>query len=404
MALRDLSAAAFENVYDRVIIGAGLSGIFTAYEILRTAREANKSVSVALVAEKINAPTPAGSHIVYGLDGMFETKVPNHKKINEMMRESIHALEDNILAERIDCSLSIVYKYKAQKIIEVSAMFQSLMGTNIYDPREVTANYAQQILRLPRHPHSLITNAIGQVNMPALLNGLVESIRNMGGHVMLETAYENHARNNGTVQINTDKGVIESRNAPLIATGPTHLQTMPGFTVKTDVIFTMAMVFGPIKPEDRKKYFNTEKAIAFCDSNLSGDVLWGGIDDKGRLTLGRGDLESPNGAAALEADIRRQVEDYFPGLAAKYKPEVILKPMLCTANQMPVVGRMQGYDVMGGWGGRGIVGGYMAARAYAQMVVNKDDKVLQLFEAMQPGAFKGAPSRMLGFENRQPAV
>lgn len=151
---------------------------------------------------------------------------------------------------------------------------------------------------------------------------------------------------------------------------------------------TMCLAFGPLSDDERKKVANGP--IAFCNSDLDGDVLWGSLAPEGVLTVGKGEMENPSSAEKwnVYSDLIKIADRFCPGVSSAYSPVLSYGVMQAPANGMPVVGRLENCDVMGGWAGMGIVAGYTAAISYGRWIAHDNDDLLRIFEDIQPGRFK----------------
>ncbi len=398
------SASACDQI---VISGGGLAGLFSAYELLRQSRDAGKMLDVVVLADKINAPCSAGSHVALVHEGLFraDKTVQEFKAISTLLRAGMAGLEATIERERIDCSYTHGYEWKAASRAELVETVNDAIARKIYRPDEFNFDRDAQLFKLPGYGHSVRIESIGQVNTPKLLFAIADCIRTLGGRIIEGVKYKDQARlSDGRYLVNTDAGLsFISNHKPLIATGAAHMKTLEGIAVPTEAVYTMGLVMGPLSPEDRAML--APVATAFCDTNMDGDVLWGGIDDRGNFTLGRGD--SLDGSPARKEALARQLgalaDSFYPGMTRKYPPRVSFGAMLVAENHLPVVGRMQDFDVMGGWAGEGIVPGYAAAQAYAKWVLKGDDRDLSLFETLQPqGTFVGQDNRPGSGKNQTP--
>lgn len=371
-----------------VIAGGGLAGLFTAYELLSQARRHRRSLDVTLIAERLSSPSAAGSHVVLEQSGLFHADMPDkaRKEFSTILRAGMDGLEKTIRMESIDCSFVKGYEWKSKTRKALSAIIDDAIRKKIYRPDEFNFDVFAQDFTLPGYRYGARLESIGQVNVPALLNGLVERIRAMGGKVFENERYASHEKTGAhRYRIHTGTGAtFMADRKPVMATGADHMRTLPGFNLRTHSIYTMSAVFGPLSEDDRRRVAHAP--VAFCDTNQAGDVLWGGIDDKGRLTLGRGENPTASiaGRDALTRDIIERAETILPGILDRYIPHTTYKSMMVADNHLPIVGRMAQYDVLGGWGGEGIVPGYAAARAYALWVLMGDDRDLKIFESLQP--------------------
>lgn len=384
------SQPAPEYFYDKIFIGTGLSSLFTAYTTLKTAEEAGRDVDVLIIGNEINAPCAAGSHYVYELEGLMEDDVPNRDIIADLLRHDgadrlVKAIED----EGIDCRLSEGYEIKCKSEDEMTAFMKDSAHKNIYRANEMVVNSDSQSFHLPGYDHSIRVNGMGQVNTPEFLDGMVKAIERLGGKIITGVNYQSHqVSGDGHTVIKTDNGEFESDTVPYMGTGAIHQSKMDEFNFASTISYTGALVIGPLAPADFTKI--TDKPMAFADINIDDDVLWGGIDSKGMLTIGKGDLPS---ADLRDFGVQKLVDltnDYFPGLIDKYPVNVAFGPMIITENKMPVVGRLATCDIGAAWAGLGIVAAMASSEAFAQSYIYGDDSKLKIWEAMQPVGFSGA--------------
>jgi glycine/D-amino acid oxidase-like deaminating enzyme len=229
------------------------------------------------------------------------------------------------------------------------------------------------------------SNTIGELNVEELEQGLVKAIKSMGGEVVTSTHYLGHEKTSAGFSIETDKGEYTSSSVPLIATGPALAYSHQQLPAPIDLVYTGAMHI-PLSPEDAAKISRDGRPMGFADTHLDGDVLWGGLDSKGVLTIGFGDSKNPNSRTANEQALRKRFAELLPELAAKYagKESFSFGPMLKADNMFPFVGRLGDCDINTAWASRGIVQSLAAAQAYADYFVNGNDRNLKLFERLNP--------------------
>lgn len=396
------SSTGFNDQADRgpdriVIAGCGMAAIFTAYQLLKNAENAGKPIDVVLVADRINAPCAAGSHCVLSVDGLYED-IPAGEALKPLLRGGMAALQETVKAEGIACSLQMGYEIKgnaAEVVANTRALMLQYAG---YREDELTINTDSQGFNLAGYGHSLHISSIGQVNTPDLLAGLLNKINQMGGRIITGARFESTTPlANGQHVVKLDDGsTLFATHKPLVATGVEHQRTLPGFNFEGNTVYTMGMVIGPLSEEDARRV-SPKGPMAMCNTDLTGDVIWGGLDDRNNLTIGFGDNPDPHAVAETQARVLAIADKMFPGIVDKYPHHVSYGAMFETANGMPVVGRLPTMDVMGGWGGRGIVAGMAAAKAYADWILNGNDAQLKIFESLQPEGFANpAPARGAG--------
>lgn len=373
---------------DIVIAGGGLSAIFTGYELLKQASSAGQTLDILILAERLNTPCLAGSHAVLEIEGMFHEHLEQIDELGQLLRRGLDRIEDTIRAENIDCRFQRGYEIKARTREELEDLVETMSANGVYKRSELKWNSTLQKFKLPQHEYSVSINSIGQINMPEMIKGLLAAYQKLGGRIIEGATYVSQRKDtNGFYIIETNLGEFSSVNKPFIATGAVHQKTLSDFSFKAEVVHTMCCVIGPLSKSDALKISNGPMAI--CNTELSGDVLWGGLDEKGFLTFGRGGLINPSekDRETLKKDILDQIEAMYPDLTTKYTAHISFGPMLIAENKMPIVGRLKDYDLAGGWAGMGIVAGYAAASAYARWIVNSFDDELKVFESLQPSGF-----------------
>lgn len=386
LLLSSLDASPAQRI---AVIGGGLAAIFTAYELLRTAKDAHKKLDVVIIADKFNAPCMAGSHVVLELEGLLDKPHTRQNEIKKLLRDGLSALEETIARENIECRFSKGYEIKGKTEEDLNRLIDLLVANKVYDRQDFQKNSRNPSFHLKDHFASAHLDTIGQINVPELLVALINKIENMGGQFLWGVQYEGQKRNaDGDYAIKTDKGDLQTTCKPFIATGAEHQRSLPEFPFQTSVSYTMGLVFGPLEKEDAMHV--SKRPMAFCDTNLEGDVLWGGMDSQNVLTIGRGDIAYPHHKDRLLKEMMTETDYLYPGLPDKYPPHVSFGAMLTAKNRLPIVGRLEHYDIAGGWAGMGIVAGYAAAQAYAQWIIHGQSADIELFESMQPDGFSEA--------------
>jgi len=404
----DVADAAHTQVYDKVIVGGGMAGLQSAYEILRAAKKADKPFKVVVVADKINSPAQAGSNVVMGLDGYEEDKyadpnafAPQDKAILKQIKQAAGHVKAIVWKEKIDCRFSSGYQMIGDDPKTVKGAADWLADTFGY--RKDAFNFVPSSrINFKGYSSAMQSDAIGQINAPEYQRGLIDAIRRMGGTVVEGVNYTSHeTAADGKIAVHTDHGTFQTTTPPLLATGAGHVQSLENgkLPIEFRTIYTGAMHI-QLTPEDVKKVSPDGKPVAYCDTNLAGDVIWGSLDSKGVLTMGFGDSpvsEQQKNRMAL----RNKFSEILPDIAGKYldgelKNNVTYSygGMLKAENDFPLVGRMANFDVMVGWASRGIVQSSAASQAYAQWAVNGNDKGLKLWERLNAQCF--APAQQAG--------
>ncbi len=358
------------KVYDHVFVGGGIASMAPALILMREALKAGKPVDVLVLSKEINAPCMAGSHFVLECEGQFHAGDAERLAFTPLLKPGLAEMVSIVEQEQINCRFKFGYEIKATSEAELNDIISEMVEKNIYAASDFNINSTKQTFNLPGYDHSATIAGIGQVNTPEYIYALPEIIKDKGGAVLNGISYQSHQKNGDHYDIQTDLGIFKSRTQPYMATGAEHMHTMLGKHFKTQVVYTLGAVLGPLSNEDAAKI--SKGAMAFCDTNLHGDVIWGGLDENNVLTIGFGDMDSPSERAAKEQMIIDKIESTWPGITEKYPPQFSFGAMLHSENKMPVVGSLPDCDVATGWAGMGIVPSHIAGIAYAKKHIHGD--------------------------------
>jgi glycine/D-amino acid oxidase-like deaminating enzyme len=372
------------TTYDKIIVGAGVAGLAAAYEILSAAKEARKFVRLAVLTDKINAPTLAGTNIVLGIDGFEEGELPPHAiQISDLVRSGLERLNQIVLRENIDCRHDLYFQLVAPTAAENMETAAFLIDRFRYRPEEFRSveNPADR-LHFNGLSEALETSVIGQLNGPEFLQGLASAIRSMGGEICEVTLYTGHTKTDAVTEVETTNGNYKTSSPPLLAGGPHLMSKVAGMPARVFPCYTMAMHV-ELTPEDAKNVCS--RPIVFFNLNM--DFLWGSLDGKNVLTVGRGATEDPSDRPKFEVQLRQTFDALLPELEGKYdhRMKFSFNAMAYTENMLPVVGRLADFDAITGNCGRGFAQSFAQAQAYADHFINGNDYKLRLFESLNVG-------------------
>ena len=372
-------------VYDKVIVGAGVAGLASAYEILRAAKEVSKPIKLAVLTDKISAPTRAGTNIVLGIDGFEDGELPPHAaELCDMIRGGLERINQIVREERISCRHALGLQLVAPTKAENTEVVDFLIDRFRYRPEECReVNNPEDRLHFAGLSEAIEGNIVGQLNGPEFLEGLAGAIRRADGEIVEGTVYSGHSKIGATIEIQTTNGVYLTSTPVLLAGGPHLMSKMGGMPTAVTPVYTMAMHV-ELTPEDAKKV--CPRPIAFFNPTF--EHLWGSLDGKNVLTLGQGLTRDPNDGPKHEAHLRQTFDALLPDLRGKYDDLMTFSfnAMAWTENRLPIVGRLADFDVITGNCGRGFAQSFAQAQAYADHFINGSDHKLRLFESLNIGA------------------
>ncbi len=384
--------------FDKIIVGGGMAGLMAAYEILRAAQAAGKKYRLAVLTARMNAPTAAGSSIELGLDG-FAAPHPYRDRINMRLRRGLERLQDIVHHEKIDCRLGMNYQLLGRSKEELETTAQWLVEHFGYRGDEIVPEKIQVAFK--GFAAALTLRSSGQINMPEFMRGLAKAIKEMGGTIITGVDYRQQAPGAAAHVVTTDKGDFISRQPPLLALGGEGMRAVESLPTRIIPLYTAAL---HVALEKADAAIVARAPVGFCDTEISGDIFWGSLDRKNMLTIGFGDVADVRGRDRLEQELRQRLAELLPEVSAKYtgKDALSFGAMACTENKLPVVARCDGFDVISGFGSRGIVPGVAVALDYARWDLHGQDAGLRLWESLnEPG-----PQRQLqpGVHAPQPGV
>jgi glycine/D-amino acid oxidase-like deaminating enzyme len=368
------------NDVDVIVVGGGIAGLMTAYEIL----DRNPALRV-LIAERANIGAGAtglsGGHIVHGFQGDPEV---NSDSLNDLTTQGLRRLVEVIEREKIECGLSMGYLYLANGLdgsaalgrLQESKKRQGLTGL-VYLNRQALS----ERLRICLFDCALFSRHIGHLNPRKLITELGTLLKKKGADLQEGLVFKN--------AIETPNGVIVqlgsrsmSASYTILAGGVEQANLNPRLKSRIATIYTCAVSVGPMDESAYLDVLPTGEPIAFCDLNISGNVLWGSIDDNRYLQIGLGEGVTP----LKTEEIRKTFDSLFPYLAS-FDKRYRSGALAVTSNGLPIVGRWlmksQRIIVCNGWAGKGLVPSVAAAVAIAKYIAESDDRQLTLFESMR---------------------
>jgi glycine/D-amino acid oxidase-like deaminating enzyme len=231
----DVAALSGDQSADVAIIGAGIAGLSTAYEL--TAR--GRSVIVidrGEIGSGMTARTTA--HLASALDDFYSELIKARgievaKLVYQSQAAAISRIEAIAAGESIECDFRRLDGYlflapetpASQLEDELAACRQA--GVPVHDVREPTPLHAGNRVRSLRFPD--------QARMHPLkyLGGLARAVMKSGGKLFANTVVQGAVEEKGVVEVTTEKGkvratdVVFATNSPIGGSVTIHMKQAP---------------------------------------------------------------------------------------------------------------------------------------------------------------------------------
>ena len=207
---------------DVVVVGSGIAGLSTAYELAARGRKV-MVLDRGRIGGGMTARTTA--HLASALDDRYADLisargVETARLVYQSQASAISRIESVQAQERIECDFRRLDGYLllapgtpgSDLDDELEACSQA--GVPVFDEREPTPLHAGNRARSLRFPDQ------GRFHPLKYLAGLAKSITRKGGHLFAETAVETVTEENNGVVVKADKGTVRATDAVIATNGP----------------------------------------------------------------------------------------------------------------------------------------------------------------------------------------
>ena len=337
-----------------VIIGAGYTGLSTAYHLAKTAQENAQNIDiVVLEAGKIGsgASGKSAGHVCPGFQQHDEAKVVGAFSTPERGQAIVDRFNNGpalvceiIKDNNIDCDLR--------------------QGYVVIGADGSRTRYDEDLFAIEPYPY---------------ISGLADAARKLGVRILEDTPVKNIVDYGSTVEVQTSRGTFSAENV-VCAGGHRMAETIPFLAPlrqKTMELLVTTIVTDPLPPAVLNKIMPEAKGERLPFATDVFDVSYGTVDRDGRIVFGAK-------AGAFDTDpeaIAARLFKIFPGLKEAYrtetgndltyKPYVHNEPLNFTAELLPNVGRL-GQEgrvrYAHGLGGEGIAVGTMLGKVISEEV------------------------------------
>jgi glycine/D-amino acid oxidase-like deaminating enzyme/nitrite reductase/ring-hydroxylating ferredoxin subunit len=207
---------------DVVVVGSGLAGLSTAYELAAAGRKV-----IVLDRGKIGSGMTARTtaHLASALDDRYSELISAREEetarlVYQSQAQAIGRIEAIAAKERIDCDFQRLDGFlflapgtpASELDDELEACKQA--GVPVFDVRERIPLHAENLVRSLRFPDQ------GRFHPLKYLAGLVRAIKKNGGLLFANTAVESVEEQKTNVVVKTDKGTVRAADAVIATNGP----------------------------------------------------------------------------------------------------------------------------------------------------------------------------------------
>jgi hypothetical protein len=362
---------------DVVVIGSGIAGLSTAYEISRL----DRSVIVidrGSIGRGMTARTTA--HLASEIDDYYYKLIENRgqdeaRRYHESQLAAINRIEAICREEGIDCDfrrLDGFYITSEEGGVDVlQKEFDACRSIDVevewVDRAPVPGLDTGRALRFPNQ---------GRLNPARYLAGLAKAIEARSGRLFANTAYVDHDEANGRVRLKTESGAtitaaaaVFATNSPVNDTVKLHTKEMPMRTYAIAARVPKGSVPDALVWDTLEAYHYVRLQEADDDHDW---LIVGGEDHRsGEAT----DMDRRIGALA---EWTRRRYPAFGEVELSWSGQV-----LETVDSLPFSGRNPGAEnvfVHTGDSGQGITNGVAGALTIAPLVVGENSRFAEILE------------------------
>ncbi len=396
-----------------VIIGAGFTGLWTAYHLL----EADPSLRVALVEREVvgfGASGRNGGFAMTLLDMSLAHLRRNHgddaaRAAHEAVATSVAEIGATVAERGIDCEwrhggLMVVATNPGQ-LRRVDADLATAEALGLGGFRRLSAEEAQAEVHSPTYLGALREDHCGVVHPAKLAHGLARVVEGMGATIFEHTDVTAIDDADGRIRVTTAEGALVADQV-VLATNAFAAQT-PWFRTKVVPLYTYVALTEPLTDaqwddvgwashcgiEDKRNY------VHYYRRTVDGRILWGGSDGvihyRSRIAP-RHDRDE-----TVRSRLRRTFEWTFPQLADVPFSHHWGGPVGITVTFMPLFGTLlDGRLHYGlGYNGHGVAPSHTGAKILRDRILGKDSDLTRLcFVDSQEPTFPPEPLRWIGSE------
>ncbi|WP_374442949.1 FAD-dependent oxidoreductase [Epilithonimonas sp.] len=361
----------FETEYDVAIIGGGITGISTAYELQKRGKKC-----VVIEASNIGFGTTGGTtaHINNFLDTTYSEAIKKYgledaKLLFQSANEAIGIIEKNISDNHIDCD----YEKKTGQLFALDDQQARQLDDMVEGAEKVGCKMLPASDISYPFPFVKAVEIPGQAQFHPIkyITALCQSFLNAGGTIVENCFCKNHSEENEWVVISTSRGIIRAKKlvyATHIPPGISMLHFTNAPYRSYAIAFTLKDLNYPLEPGydlmDPYHYYRVQE--------VNGEILLiaGGEDHK----TGHSD-----DTGVCFTNLENYVRQYFDVDVVKYSwSSQYYEP----ADGLPYIGKMSGSSSVftaTGFRGNGMIFGTLASKIISELILTGNSKYARLF-------------------------
>lgn len=360
-----------ENTYDVAIIGAGITGVSTAYQLQKSGKNC-----VLIEAENIGFGTTGGTtaHLNTFFDTTYAEAVSkygleNAKLLLSAGKEAMAIIENNIRKNNIDCDLQkktaqlFALDDKQKKQLDEIIEGSEKVGYTMIPVDRIS--FPIPFVKAVEIPNQ------GQFHPIKYINALCSVFLDSGGALIENCRYDSHSEEGNLLDINTSKGIIKANNIVFATHIPPGVNRF-NFTNAPYRSYALAFTLKNKNYPEELGYDLTDPYRYYRVQEIDGQKLLiaGGEDHKTGHSEDTGECFSK-----LENYVRK----YFDVDTVKFSwSSQYYEPV----DGLPYIGEMPGSDniyIATGFRGNGMMFGSLSSHIIADLILGKDNKFKEFF-------------------------
>ncbi len=375
---RFAAAAITEEIFDVAVIGGGITGVTTAFELQRHGKKC-----IILEANNIGFGTSGGTtaHLNDFFDTTYKEAIAkfgleNARLLAQAGKEALQIIERNVLEHNLSCD----YEKKTAQLFALNEKQEQVLSDMVEGAAKVghEMKYIQDIsYPIPFRKAVEIRNQ-AQFHPIKYIRGLCEIFKNSGGMIVEGCLYESHEEKEEIVYLRTSMGTIRARHAVYA----THIP--PGINIlhfTTAPYRSYAIAFS-LKSNSYPKElgYDLEDPYHYYRSHV--------IDGKELLIAGGEDHKTGHAedTGACFSSLENYCRQYFDIDRVEYSwSSQYYEP----ADGLPSIGILPGSGgrvyVATGFRGNGMVFGSLSSRILSDLIIGGTSVYQELFK---PSRFK----------------